>query len=161
MVTTRRSSNGAVSPASPAIKRVPLFRVSTEECLTSPIERRSLYYRQQARELVQNRHEPPARQRQAIFTLPTILTLLRVALVPVLMACWYGAHRHAPVATAVVFITASVTDWLDGYLARRMALASGKQSTFEAACEAAPSPPYSPPLCSRPCSFRRIPGPCG
>lgn len=130
MVTTRRgASNGALNGNGTAIKRVPLFRVSTEEDLDSFIDRRSLYYRQQALELSHKKGtastKVPPLLRTSVFTLPTILTLLRIALVPVLVLCWYGAHQHAPVATAAVFIAASITDWLDGYLARKLALISG------------------------------------
>lgn len=119
MVTTRSGSDNSAP-----IKRVPLFRVSTEEDLASPIDRRSLYYRQQAYDLAHKQGQLDIDAPPKIFTLPTLLTLLRVALVPVLVACWYGAHQHAPVATAAVFITAAITDWLDGYLARRLALTS-------------------------------------
>ena len=95
------------------------------ESLDSGIDRRSLYYREKALEArVKAKTPPPPRQRNPIFTLPTLLTLLRVALVPVLIFCWYAGHVHAPVATAAIFITASLTDWLDGYLARKMGLVS-------------------------------------
>ena len=108
----------------PLIPRVPLFRVSPNlESLDSGIDRRSTFYRENA--LRQGIIKPPPEKvKQAIFTLPTLLTLLRVVLVPVLVFCWYAGHRHAPVATATVFIIASVTDWLDGYLARRMGIAT-------------------------------------
>lgn len=119
MVSTRRSNGGSANGKT-AIPRVPLFLVSPQlESLDSGIDRRSTFYREQALQ-----HVPPEKERQAIFTLPTLLTLLRVALVPVLIVCWYAGHLHAPVATAAVFILASITDWLDGYLARRMMLAS-------------------------------------
>ena len=119
VVSTRRSNGGA---STTPIPRVPLFSVTPQlESLDSGIDRRSTFYREKALQYV-----PPKKQkeRQAIFTLPTLLTLLRVALVPVLIICWYAGHMHAPVATAAVFILASITDWLDGYLARRMMLAS-------------------------------------
>jgi len=121
MVSTRRSKGASENGKNP-IPRVPLFRVSPQvESLDSGIDRRSTFYREQALQHVPPR---PKKVRQAIFTLPTMLTLLRVALVPVLIVCWYAGHLHAPVATAAIFILASITDWLDGYLARRMMLAS-------------------------------------
>lgn len=53
-----------------------------------------------------------------------ILTLLRIALIPVLVVFFYLPYYWAPLATAAVFILAAITDWLDGYLARRMGLMS-------------------------------------
>ncbi|MDA8170147.1 MAG: CDP-diacylglycerol--glycerol-3-phosphate 3-phosphatidyltransferase [Nitrospiraceae bacterium] len=50
------------------------------------------------------------------FNLPTILTLSRVFMIPVFIVL---APEH-PAAGAVIFTLASVTDWFDGYLARRM-----------------------------------------
>jgi CDP-diacylglycerol--glycerol-3-phosphate 3-phosphatidyltransferase len=57
-------------------------------------------------------------------TFPMILTLLRIALIPVLVLFFYLPYDWAPLATAAVFILAAITDWLDGYLARRMGLMS-------------------------------------
>ena len=57
-------------------------------------------------------------------TFPMILTLLRIALIPVLVLFFYLPYTWAPFATAGVFIFAAITDWLDGYLARRMGLMS-------------------------------------
>jgi len=57
-------------------------------------------------------------------TFPMILTLLRIALIPVLVLFFYLPYLWAPLAAAAVFILAAVTDWLDGYLARRMGLMS-------------------------------------
>lgn len=55
-------------------------------------------------------------------TFPMILTLLRIALIPVLVLFFYLPYGWAPLASAGVFILAALTDWLDGYLARRMGL---------------------------------------
>ena len=57
-------------------------------------------------------------------TLPMILTLLRIALIPVLVLFFYLPYAWAPLATAAVFILAAITDWLDGHMARRMDLMS-------------------------------------
>ena len=52
-------------------------------------------------------------------TLPTKLTILRVPLTFVLMALLFVPGWPAKAAALVCFIFASLTDWLDGYLARR------------------------------------------
>jgi len=57
-------------------------------------------------------------------TFPMILTLLRIALIPVLVMFFYLPYAWASLAAAAVFILAAITDWLDGYLARRMGLMS-------------------------------------
>lgn len=50
---------------------------------------------------------------------PTILTLLRIALIPVLVLTFYLPFHWSNVACVTVFVLAAITDWLDGYLARR------------------------------------------
>ncbi|MGH8115513.1 MAG: CDP-diacylglycerol--glycerol-3-phosphate 3-phosphatidyltransferase [Rhodanobacteraceae bacterium] len=51
--------------------------------------------------------------------LPNLLTLLRIALIPVFVVVFYLPYGWAPPASALVFALASVTDWFDGWLARR------------------------------------------
>ncbi len=53
-------------------------------------------------------------------TFPMLLTLLRIALMPVMVLFFYLPYDWSSIAAAVVFILAAVTDWLDGYVARRM-----------------------------------------
>ena len=52
-------------------------------------------------------------------TLPMALTWTRVALVPVCVVAFYLPVEWGRAAAAGVFVLAAVTDWLDGYLARR------------------------------------------
>ncbi len=56
------------------------------------------------------------------FTLPTYLTLLRIALIPLLAIVFYLPWDYARVACTMIFMFAGFTDWLDGYLARKMSL---------------------------------------
>ena len=52
-------------------------------------------------------------------TVPNLLTLLRIALIPVIVVVFYLPVYWAPPASCAVFALAGITDWLDGYLARR------------------------------------------
>ena len=52
-------------------------------------------------------------------TVPTILTLLRIALIPVLAIVFYLPWKWTSFASAAIFALASLTDWLDGWIARR------------------------------------------
>ena len=56
--------------------------------------------------------------------LPTWLTLFRVALLPVMILVFYWQFPGHNITAAVVFLLAAITDWLDGYLARRLNLTS-------------------------------------
>lgn len=53
--------------------------------------------------------------------LPNKLTVLRVCMVPIFVVfmLWDGLGDASKYAATVIFILASMTDWLDGYLARR------------------------------------------
>jgi CDP-diacylglycerol--glycerol-3-phosphate 3-phosphatidyltransferase/cardiolipin synthase len=58
-------------------------------------------------------------------TLPNVLTWLRIVAIPLLVGVfytptsWLSVHEQNVVA-GVIFVLAAITDWLDGYLARRM-----------------------------------------
>ncbi len=56
--------------------------------------------------------------------IPNLLTLLRIALIPVFVVLFYLPMEWSHLAVTIVFATAAWTDWLDGYLARRMNLTS-------------------------------------
>ena len=55
-------------------------------------------------------------------TAPMILTLIRIALIPVLVLFFYLPFSWSDIACMVIFVSAALTDWLDGYLARKMGL---------------------------------------
>ena len=51
--------------------------------------------------------------------LPIALTLFRIVLVPPIMVFLISSSRVSVLIAAVIFIAASITDWLDGRMARR------------------------------------------
>ncbi|RUR57665.1 CDP-diacylglycerol--glycerol-3-phosphate 3-phosphatidyltransferase [Vreelandella populi] len=51
--------------------------------------------------------------------IPNLLTLARVAFIPLLVVLFYLPYNWSMPLAAALFALASVTDWLDGYLARR------------------------------------------
>lgn len=52
--------------------------------------------------------------------IPNLLTILRVLLIPVFIGLFYLPFSWSYWAASGVFALASATDWLDGYLARRL-----------------------------------------
>jgi CDP-diacylglycerol--glycerol-3-phosphate 3-phosphatidyltransferase len=56
------------------------------------------------------------------FTIPTLLTWARIVAIPLIVGVFYlpldGATRNL-IAT-VMFVACALTDWLDGWLARRL-----------------------------------------
>ena len=61
-------------------------------------------------------------------TLPNLITLFRIGLIPLFVIVFYLPFSWANVAATVVFVIASLSDWIDGYLARSMQ----QESTFGA-----------------------------
>lgn len=53
-----------------------------------------------------------------------LATIARVLMVPVIVIVYYSGQPWSQLAAAVIFTIASITDWLDGYLARRLNQAS-------------------------------------
>ncbi|WP_373779073.1 CDP-diacylglycerol--glycerol-3-phosphate 3-phosphatidyltransferase [Glaesserella sp.] len=51
--------------------------------------------------------------------IPTYLTLFRVALIPLFILSFYLPIPYSPEITTFIFFIASMTDWFDGYLARK------------------------------------------
>ena len=52
--------------------------------------------------------------------IPNALSLLRIGLIPCFVVLVYLPWTWTNLAAAAVFILAAITDWLDGYLARRL-----------------------------------------
>ena len=52
-----------------------------------------------------------------VWTIPNVLTILRMILIPVFVILFFKGHKIAALA---VFCAASLTDMLDGYLARKL-----------------------------------------
>jgi cardiolipin synthase len=58
------------------------------------------------------------------FNIPILLTWIRVALIPLVVGVYYLPQNWLPqadrdLAATLVFIVAAITDWFDGFLARR------------------------------------------
>lgn len=51
--------------------------------------------------------------------LPNILTFSRILMIPALVLVFFMPFQWAYMGSAIVFAVAAVTDWLDGFLARR------------------------------------------
>ncbi|QEM82060.1 CDP-diacylglycerol--glycerol-3-phosphate 3-phosphatidyltransferase [Halomonas binhaiensis] len=51
--------------------------------------------------------------------IPNLLTLARIVFIPLLVVLFYLPFKWSMLVAAALFALASVTDWLDGYLARR------------------------------------------
>ena len=52
--------------------------------------------------------------------IPTYLTLLRIALIPVMAGVFFLPAKNAHIACGLIFMLAGITDWLDGFLARKL-----------------------------------------
>jgi len=55
---------------------------------------------------------------------PTLLTLSRIAVIPVFIVIYYLPVDWSNVVCTTLFVIAAITDWLDGYIARRYELSS-------------------------------------
>ena len=58
------------------------------------------------------------------FNIPILLTWLRIVMIPLMIAIYYGPGSWVSgigrdMAAMLVFVIAGVTDWFDGYLARK------------------------------------------
>lgn len=57
-------------------------------------------------------------------TIPTILTLGRIISIPILIVVFYLPYKWTHLAAAAVFALGAITDWLDGWIARRYGMYS-------------------------------------
>ncbi|VFP79927.1 CDP-diacylglycerol--glycerol-3-phosphate 3-phosphatidyltransferase [Candidatus Erwinia haradaeae] len=54
-----------------------------------------------------------------LFNIPILITFLRIALIPFFVLVFYLPFQWAPLVCALIFICAALTDFFDGFLARR------------------------------------------
>jgi CDP-diacylglycerol--glycerol-3-phosphate 3-phosphatidyltransferase len=57
-------------------------------------------------------------------TIPTLLTFFRILLIPVMVLLFYWQHPWSNFFTTGAFVAGALTDWLDGWVARRYGLFS-------------------------------------
>lgn len=57
-------------------------------------------------------------------TIPNMLTLFRIFLVPLFILFFYLPFASLTILTVAIFVFAALTDWLDGYLARNLSQTS-------------------------------------
>src|SRR5689334_21833648 len=55
-----------------------------------------------------------------LWTVPNILTWIRIAAIPLIVLLFYAPYHSADPAAGLLFAAAGITDSLDGYLARRL-----------------------------------------
>jgi CDP-diacylglycerol--glycerol-3-phosphate 3-phosphatidyltransferase len=54
-----------------------------------------------------------------MWNLPNILTLFRIAMIPIFILVYYIPWEWSNLAAASIFALAAITDWIDGYYARK------------------------------------------
>ncbi|MEM6302971.1 MAG: CDP-diacylglycerol--glycerol-3-phosphate 3-phosphatidyltransferase [Pseudomonadota bacterium] len=60
--------------------------------------------------------------------IPNTLTMLRIVLIPVMVGAFYAPFKWHFIVAAAIFSLAAITDWFDGYLARKL----GQSTAFGA-----------------------------
>ncbi len=55
-----------------------------------------------------------------IWTIPNILTLLRIISIPVFVLLFFLHYPYSSYVVAAIFLLAAITDWFDGFLARQL-----------------------------------------
>ena len=53
-----------------------------------------------------------------LLNLPNLITLSRVACIPIMVFCFFSRKKEGIIAALFIFIFCSISDFLDGYLAR-------------------------------------------
>jgi CDP-diacylglycerol---glycerol-3-phosphate 3-phosphatidyltransferase len=56
----------------------------------------------------------------ASLNVPNTLTWIRIVLIPLIVAVFYLPYAWSGPAAAIIFSLAGITDWLDGYFARKL-----------------------------------------
>ncbi|HVK98791.1 MAG TPA: CDP-diacylglycerol--glycerol-3-phosphate 3-phosphatidyltransferase [Dongiaceae bacterium] len=57
--------------------------------------------------------------RPAHLTIPNLLTISRIIMIPVFILVYFLPIKGGPLLAAIIFAAAGITDWIDGYLARK------------------------------------------
>ena len=70
----------------------------------------------------------PQGRAELLINIPNALTMMRIFLIPVLVVVFYYPFPNHLVVAAGLFGVAAITDWFDGYLARRL----GQMTAFGA-----------------------------
>jgi CDP-diacylglycerol--glycerol-3-phosphate 3-phosphatidyltransferase len=52
-------------------------------------------------------------------TIPTLITLFRILMIPVMVLMFYWKHPWSNIFTTTVFVAGALSDWVDGWIARR------------------------------------------
>jgi cardiolipin synthase len=70
-------------------------------------------------------HRDEATETDGVINVPNLITLSRIFLIPLIVGVYYVPEDWMTIETknvsaTAVFIVAATTDWLDGYLARRL-----------------------------------------
>ena len=55
-----------------------------------------------------------------VWSIPNLVTLLRISLIPIFVLVFYCPFEWHYIASAFIFGGAAITDWLDGFLARKL-----------------------------------------
>lgn len=63
-------------------------------------------------------HHSPQKESEPVRTIPNLLTLSRIALIPIIMAAFYTDNHIGRWVATFAFISACFTDFMDGYVAR-------------------------------------------
>lgn len=61
-------------------------------------------------------------QKSNAWNLPNAISVVRILAAPILILLLLSPDEKTSIIAAALFVVASLTDWLDGYLARRMAV---------------------------------------